>query len=303
MTLISSLQSFLGKPRKESVSLSDVNVFFNFSISFLAAPPKKPPVPSLGVGDPENLARKLQDILFLISDEENSPSETQPKPSSRKTVPRKPQFSSEPISQKKVVTTLDENTPRKFFKSKTPFQTPSGKVSSVKKSEEFKTPARAPDQNTPRKFFRSKTPFQTPSGKVSSEELKTPARSVATVKFDVYDEFQLETPTGKKKPSPAPTTGRRGRVKQRAVSSSEEEEEEEFKTPLRYRGSVMTPGSGARSVKKPSREDQNQENLGLSDKKVTEKGSEEVKKSSRKKKSDLEPPKLATRNSTRFRQT
>ena len=193
----------------------------NTNSSFLSAPPKKQPVPSLGVGDPDKLAKKLEESLSLAANEEDSPPLSQQKPVVRRTVPRKPTFSSEPLTQKKVPTiVVEEETPRRFFKSKGPLLTPSVKTSSVKKSE------------------------------VQSDQFKTPARSLKSLS---NIECFVDVPSGKT-PTPAPaSTRRRGKVQQ------ESSENKELGTPARAPASIRIPGSRTRSARKSSREDQVQE--------------------------------------------
>ena len=180
-------------------------------------------MPSLGVGDPDKLAKKLEESLSLAANEEDSPPLSQQKPVVRRTVPRKPKFSSEPITQKKVPTiVVEEETPRRFFKSKGPLLTPSVKTSSVKKSE------------------------------VQSDQFKTPARSLKSLS---NIECFVDVPSGKT-PTPTPTpasTKRSGRGQQ------ESSENKELETPARAPASIRIPGSRTRSARKSSREDQVQE--------------------------------------------
>ena len=276
--------------------------------NFLPATPKKAAVPSLGVGDPGKLAKKLEEAL-LIEDPTSPPSPAEEE--SRRKVPRKPRFVAPPVTQKKIVPkiVLDEGTPRKFFKSK---------MSETKKSDvlntfdDFKTPAKSLKSLSNFEVYNElKTPKSTKSKKVLSEDLsRTPAPasirrpgrgSVRKVsKDDGDDPFATPAASG---------TRRRGKPQQ---ASRDESDEEVFSTPAAT--SIRKPGR-SRSAKKVSEENQPDENFqtpvsvsasarrprSSTNRKKDEAATEEGKKSTRKKKEEPEVSSLGTRSSTRLR--
>ena len=81
--------------------------------------PKKTATASLGVGDPDTLAKNLEDILSLLPDDGEEDSNTPVMKGSRR--PRKPRLIEDIVTStiKNVPKIqISEATPRKFFKSK-----------------------------------------------------------------------------------------------------------------------------------------------------------------------------------------
>ena len=137
-------------------------------IYLLPATPRKAAAPSLGIGDPGNLAKKLEEALN-IEDTPSSPSPAEEK--NVRKVPRKPRFVAQPASQRKIVPkiVLEEGTPRKFFKSK---------MSDTTKQDVSNT----------------------------MDVFKTPAKSLKSLSnFEIYDEEKLKTPKSAKSKSPTPS--------------------------------------------------------------------------------------------------
>ena len=78
-------------------------IVLHLVIYLLPVTPKKAVAPSLGIGDPGKLAKKLEEALN-IEDAPSPPSPVEEK-NSRK-VPRKPRFVAQPVSQRKIMPKL-----------------------------------------------------------------------------------------------------------------------------------------------------------------------------------------------------
>ena len=279
---------------------------------FLAVTPKKGVVPSLGIGDPGKLAKKLEEALSI----EETPSPPSPaEEKNRRKVPRKPRFVAPPVTQKKVLPkiVLDEATPRKFFKSKMP---DTSKPQVLNTFDDFKTPAKSLKSLSNFEIYdddepKLKTPKSTKSKKLLSEDLsRTPAPatirrpgrgSARKVSREDAEEDTFATPA-------ASSTRRRGRPPK---ASRDESEEEAFATPSA--ASSRKPGRN-RSARKVSEENQPDENFATpvlvatsarrprsSTNRKKDEASTEEGKSARKKKEEPKVPSLATRSSTRLR--
>ena len=287
----------------------NISGLFSIVIYLLPVTPKKAAAPSLGIGDPGKLAKKLEEALN-IEDTPSPPSPVEEK-NSRK-VPRKPRFVAQPVSQRKIVPkiVLDEGTPRKFFKSKMS-ETKSDVSSTV---DVFKTPAKSLKSLSNFEIYdeaKLKTPKSTKSKKLSEDHSRTPAPasirrpgrgSARKVPKDEGEEETFATPA-------ASSTRRRGRPPK---ASKDESDEEVFATPAA--ASIRKPGR-MRSARKVSEENQPDENFetpvsastsarrprSSTNRKKDEGSGEEEKKSTRKKKEEPEVPSQATRSSTRLR--
>lgn len=280
-------------------------------VYFFSVTPKKGVVPSLGIGDPGKLAKKLEEALSI----EETPSPPSPaEEKNRRKVPRKPRFVAPPVTQKKVLPkiVLDEATPRKFFKSKMP---DTSKPQVLNTFDDFKTPAKSLKSLSNFEIYdddepKLKTPKSTKSKKLLSEDLsrtpapasiRRPGRGSARKVSREEEEDTFATPA-------ASSTRRRGRPPK---ASRDESEEEAFATPSA--ASSRKPGRN-RSARKVSEENQPDENFATpvlvatsarrprsSTNRKKDEASTEEGKSARKKKEEPEVPSLATRSSTRLR--
>lgn len=270
-------------------------------------------MPSLGIGDPGKLAKKLEEALS-IEETASPPSPAEEK--NRRKVPRKPRFVAPPVTQKKVIPkiVLDEATPRKFFKSKKPDTKDTSKPQVLNTFDDFKTPAKSLKSLSNFEIYdddepKLKTPKSTKSKKLLSEDLsRTPAPASirrpgrgSARKVSREEEETFATPA-------ASSTRRRGRPPK---ASRDESEEEAFATPAA--ASSRKPGRN-RSARKVSEENQPDENFATpvlvatsgrrprsSTNRKKDEASTEEGKSGRKKKEEPEVTSLATRSSTRLR--
>ena len=234
-------ESRVGKSDDVTVNHSDTD-----SSLYLAAAPKKIQGPSLGIGDPETLAIKLEEALSLVINEETSPAPPPPALEDTRKVPRKPRFEEEPLSENKDVPVIVVDTPRKFFKSRGSSVTLSVKTSEVSTVfDDFKTPVRSLKSYSNFELSIDKNP-KTPKTKkkLSEDSKRTPAPSSIRRpgrgrgrKVTMYDSEEEVFAT--------PATSRK-------QSDRIDSEAEEFATPAP--ASIRKPGGRGRSVKKSNRE-------------------------------------------------
>ena len=189
---------------------------------------------SLGVGDPENLAKSLDSILSLISTTEKGSTDAKEEVDVKTPVlkskrkPRKPRL----IEELAVKTArnfpkiqVQEDTPNKFFKSKNP--------SNVENtSPNFRTP------KVPLSLTKDRTRTKSKSSDVfelNEEKSKAPIKNLKSLQnFEIFDDSQLKTPSKTKASEATPSSSSSRRTTGRSskkVISEETDKDNVFATP------------------------------------------------------------------------
>ena len=239
--------------------------------------PKKGGTASLGVGDPESLAKNLDEILSLVpKDDEDEPDIKTPVV--KKRAPRKPKLTEE-FKPAKLVPKIQisEDTPRKFFKSRykpsladensppTPaFRTPkvtttdkkSVKTTDIYSLDDVKPPVKGLKSMHNFEIFddsQLKTPIKTTSTSSSSSVRKT--RSTRKGNDDIKDEvFATPAPASTRKTSTRATSTRKTKPKpeseEEALASASASTGSTKKRSTRVKSESETPSTATRSSKR-----------------------------------------------------
>jgi hypothetical protein len=153
--------------------------------------PHKRMIPSLGIGDPDTLAKNLDKTLSLVTAEDEE-QEQQPRLKAVRRRPGRPRlFSAADLvtsNIKKVVPklVLTEGTPRRFFKSK------GSSSESV-----LNTPAEHPTKSTPSvSESKHKTKLHKPDDqpKISLLKKTSSSHSLKENVYDIYEDDLMKTP-------------------------------------------------------------------------------------------------------------
>ena len=262
------------------------NIFPESFVLGIAAP-RKNQTSSLGVGDPEDLSKKLSDILSLIP--ENGEGAVKDEelelktPPVRKKVTRKPKLMIEELAIKsvrrlpKITVTEESPTPRKFFKSKDKTNLENSPPNIVTPSIQAQT----------KKQSRTKSKSTTPDVfTMEAEEVKLVNRSHKKPgKIQIFDDSQFKTPVKSSINVCEASTTATKRSTRKTLPAIEE-----TSTPAASSTKKSTRSSARKTVKTSSEES------------VTEMPSREgsVRKSTRKTKpEELTTPTVGTRSSRR----
>lgn len=244
---------------------------------------------SLGVGDPEDLSKKLSSILSLIPEKEESAEKSEEvdlkTPPVRKRVPRKPKLEGiEELAIRtvrrmpKITITEESPTPRKFFKSK-------DKTDVENSPPNMVTPTiKAPSAK--KQSARTKSKSTTPDEyNMVAADLKPVSRSLKNIgKIQIFDDSQFKTPVKSSQNSTSTTATKRSSRKVLPVIG-------ETETPSASSSAKKSTRSSARKTVKTSSEEA-----------ATEGPSREgsVRKSARKTKTEeAVTPTVGTRSSRR----
>ena len=272
---------------------------FTFHLIITGAP-KKAVVSSLGVGEPDNLAKNLEDILNLVPEGEGNhddkPDVKTPPPVVKKA--RKPRLIDDVILKSartvpKLQVEGETATPNKFFKSRNKAQ-----VESSPAPEGFKTPSVAP-ASTSRKPSR----VIRPGAKASSSDVYSlidenigpvknlKASGLLSQKIEIFDDSQLKTPVKSVPKSESSSTRKIGSRSSRKVTPSENTEDV-FTTPA--------PASSRKTSLRTTSTRKTKEVTGTTEENETPAPSSS-RRSARKTKTEetTETPSTATRSSTR----
>ena len=244
---------------------------------------------SLGVGDPEDLSKKLSDILSLIPEKEESAEKSEEvdlkTPPVRKRVPRKPKLMIEELTIRtvrqmpKITITGESPTPRKFFKSK-------DKTDVENSPPNMVTPTiQAPSAK--KQSVRTKAKPTTPDEyNMVAADIKPVSRSLKNIgKIQIFDDSQFKTPVKSSQNSTSTSTATKRSTRKVLPVIGETE-----------------PPSASSSAKKSTRSSARKTVKTSSEEAVTEGPSREgsVRKSSRKTKTEeVVTPTVGTRSSRR----
>ena len=244
---------------------------------------------SLGVGDAEDLSRKLTDILSLIPEKEESENAGKCEqldlktPPVKKRVPRKPKLMIEELAIRtvrkmpKITITEESPTPRKFFKSK-------DKVNLENSPPNMVTPTIQAPASIRQARIKSKS--STPDEySIEAAGTQTVSRSLKNIgKIQIFDDSQFKTPVKSSQNITSTATKRSSRKALPVI------------------GETDTPAPAASSSTKKTTRSSARKTAKTSEEVVTEVPSREgsVRKSSRKTKTE-EPitPTVGTRSSRR----
>ena len=244
--------------------------------------PRKNMSSSLGVGDPEDLSKKLSNILSLIPEKEESAEKCEEvdlkTPPVRKRVSRKPKLMIEELAIRtvrkmpKITITEESPTPRKFFKSKDKTDVENSPPNIV-----------TPTIQEKKQSVRTKTKSTTPDEyNMEATDIKPVSRSLKNIgKIQIFDDSQFKTPV---------------KTSESATSTSTATKRSSRKV-LPVIGETETPAASS-SAKKSTRSSVRKTAKTNSEEGPSKEGS--VRKSSRKIKTEEEvTPTVGTRSSRR----
>ena len=244
--------------------------------------PRKNMTSSLGVGDPEDLSKKLSNILSLIPEKEDSAGKCEEvdlkTPPVRKRVTRKPKLMIEELAIRtvrkmpKITITEESPTPRKFFKSK-------DKIDAENSPPNMVTPTIQAKKQSARSKSKSTTPDEY---NMEATDIKPVSRSLKDIgKIKIFDDSQFKTPV---------------KTSQNASSATTATKRSSRKV-LPVIGETETPAASS-SAKKSTRSSARKTVKTTSEEGPSREGS--VRKSSRKTKTEEEvTPTVGTRSSRR----